>query len=273
MFLTNLLAGTLGLFWALVSIFYILFQLAFSYIAYSYYFGLWPAIFIVGFCLLLRFTLPLAIGLFLGLIVYGLEWYIALIISFPSILFLFPSSLSLIYSIISNKFNSSEEEVLNNDFYKNDFKNEDDISGSRLSRKNFTETKDIQEVYTKAKPPQFSSLTETKDIQEVYTKAKPPQFSSAIQNTTLRKKVTKPNRFKEGDLITSWYDLTTGNAFKNENEKKRKGVGEVLGIIKNKEKVGDRSVNIDYYEIKFGKKIVHIKVSQQKFYKLKKFKN
>lgn len=222
MFLTNILAGTLGLLWALVSIAYILFQIVFSYIAYGYYFGIWAAIFIVVFCLLLRFTFPLAIGLFMGLRIYfGLEWYFALLISFPSILFLFPSSIALIIATIRDTFNSDEESTFNNQIYENTFDGENE-----------------------------------KIIKS------PPKM-----------KVSKPRKFKKGDLITSWYDLTTGNAFKNESEKKRKGVGEVLGIIKNKEKRGNRFVNVEYYEVKFGRKTIHIKVSQQKSYKLKKIKN
>lgn len=215
MFLTNLLVGTLGLFWALVCIVYIVFQTAFSYIAYGYYFGLWAAIFIVGFCFVLRITLPLAIGLFLGLrIVYGLEWYIALLISFPSILFLFPSSIALIVATIKGAFNSHEERTFNNQTYEN--------------------------------------LYEENEL---------------IERVPLRKKVSKPRRFKKGDLVISEYE------FEDENGKKYNGVGKVLGINKHKEKKGNRSVIVEYYEIKFGRKKLYFKVSQQKKWKLKKYKN
>jgi len=215
MFLTNILAGTLGLLWALVSIAYILFQIVFSYIAYGYYFGIWAAIFIVGFCLLLRFTFPLAIGLFMGLIIYfGLEWYFALLISFPSILFLFPSSIALIIATIRGTFNSDDESTLNNQLYENPYE-EDEL----------------------------------------------------IESESVRKKVSKPRRFKEGDLVISEYEL------EDEKGKKYNGVGKILAINKRREKRRNKYVITEYYEIKFGRKKLEIKVSQQKKYKLKKIKN
>ena len=215
MFLTNLLAGTLGLLWALVSIAYILFQIVFSYIAYGYYFGIWAAIFIVGFCLVLRLTFPLAIGLFMGLRIYfGLEWYFALLISFPSILFLFPSSIALIITTIRGTFNSEDESNFNNQVYEN--------------------------IY---------------------------EENELLEKTSVRKKVTKPRRFKEGDLVISEYEL------EDEKGKKYNGVGKIIGINKRREKKGNKSLIVEYYEIKFGRKKLEIKVSQQKKYKLKKVKN
>ena len=215
MFLTNLLAGTLGFLWALVSIAYILFQIVFSYIAYGYYFGIWASIFIVGFCLVLRFTFPLAIGLFMGLRIYfGLEWYFALLISFPSILFLFPSSLALIIATIRGTFNSEDESNFNNQVYEN--------------------------------------IHEENEL---------------LEKTPVRKKVTKPRRFKEGDLVISEYEL------EDEKGKKYNGVGKIIGINKRREKKGNKSLIVEYYEIKFGRKKLEIKVSQQKKYKLKKVKN
>src|SRR6056300_631360 len=184
MFLTNLLAGTLGLLWALVSIAYILFQIAFSYIAYGYYFGIWAAIFIVGFCLFIRFTIPLAIGLFLGLRIYfGLEWYFALLISFPSILFLFPSSIALIIATIRGTFNPEDESNFNNQVYENNY-----------------------------------------------------EENELLEKTSVRKKVTKPRRLKEGDLVISEYEL------EDEKGKKYNGVGKIIGINKRREKKGNKSV-------------------------------
>ena len=83
-----------------------------------------------------------------------------------------------------------------------------------------------------------------------------------IQNTKAKRKLKK---FKKGDLITSEYDLEDANG------KIYKGIGKILGIVKKQELKGKRKLNIEYYEIKFGRKKLSLKVSEQRMYKLKKY--
>lgn len=84
-----------------------------------------------------------------------------------------------------------------------------------------------------------------------------------IQNKKAKKRKLK--KFKKGDLITSEYDL------EDENGKIYKGIGEVLGIVKKQELKGKRKFNTEYYEIKYGRKKLSLKVSEQRMYKLKKY--
>jgi hypothetical protein len=80
-----------------------------------------------------------------------------------------------------------------------------------------------------------------------------------------KKKVSKPRKFKKGDLIVSGYDLSDekGNVFK--------GIGRVMGVVKFTERKGKILKNIEYYEVKFGRKKTHLKVSSQNSLRLKKF--
>ena len=111
-----------------------LFYLIVGFLGIQYFFGTISSILVTIFCIFFKFSLPLTVGTFFG-IIYVLEWhwFFALLITLPGIMILTPSKFKSVFNINTfkkgynfqdNSFYGSRKET-----FKTNVKNSDIIDG------------------------------------------------------------------------------------------------------------------------------------------------
>lgn len=91
-----------GIAWFLVMIVVGVVQFYAGYVGIEYHLGTVLAVIAVVVGLTLRFTLPLTIGTYFGAVdVFGWEWYWAVLLAVPGLLFMIPATITTIIESVT----------------------------------------------------------------------------------------------------------------------------------------------------------------------------
>ena len=111
-----------------------IFHLVVGFLGMQYFFGTLIALMFAIFCIYFKFSLPLTVGTFFG-IIYVLEWhwFFAIILTLPGIFFLSPNKFKKTFNVKTFKtgydFKGKEDFSKNAETLKTNVKNTDIIDG------------------------------------------------------------------------------------------------------------------------------------------------
>ena len=111
-----------------------IFHLVLGYLGFQYFFGTTIAVLLTILCIFFRFSLPLSIGTFFG-IIYVLEWhwFFAILISLPGVIFFTPNKFKSTFNVNTFRqgynFDTKKKYNKKNQTFKTNVKNSEIIDG------------------------------------------------------------------------------------------------------------------------------------------------